>query len=229
MIEPPLSTATSFVNNDPFNFDLLLLGDINNSLAYFIYAFEQMGNIGIGKRINGKRGRFSLEEVRRGDNLLYSSANNTLRHESGNRIMKIGDPQLIGSARLRLSLITPLRLKFENRLRAELPFHVLVRAMLRRVSSLFSCYGQGEPALDYRGMIKRAQDVEIVNSGLEWYDWRRYSFRQDKSMLMGGMAGTITYEGDFGEYMPLIDICTEVHIGKQTSFGLGKIKAEIFE
>ena len=188
-----------------------------------------MGNIGIGKRINGKRGRFSLEEVRCGDNLLYSSADNTLRQESGNRIMKIGAPQLTGSARLRLSLITPLRLKFENRLRAELPFHVLVRAMLRRVSSLFSCYGEGEPDLDYRGMVKRAQDVEIVNSGLEWYDWRRYSFRQDKSMLMGGMAGTITYEGDFGEYMPLIDICTEVHIGKQTSFGLGKIKAEVFE
>ena len=229
VIEPPLSTATSFVNNDPFNFDLLLFGDINNSLAYFIYAFEQMGNIGIGKRINGKRGRFSLEEVRCGDTLLYSWSDSILRNESNNKIMKLAAPQYLGHGRLSLHLITPLRLKFENRLRAELPFHVLVRAMLRRVSSLFSCYGEGEPDLDYREMVKRAQDVKIVNSGLEWYDWRRYSFRQDKSMLMGGMSGTVTYEGDIGEYLPLVDICSEVHIGKQTSFGLGKIKAEVFE
>jgi hypothetical protein len=46
---------------------------------------------------------------------------------------------------------------------------------------------------------------------------------------MGGMAGSVTYEGDMGEYMPLIEFCSEVHLGKQTSFGLGKIQAEIAE
>ena len=48
-------------------------------------------------------------------------------------------------------------------------------------------------------------------------------------MLMGGMVGSVIYEGKIGEYLPLIDFCSEVHLGKQTSFGLGKIKAEIIE
>jgi len=122
--------------------------------------------------------------------------------------------------------MTPLRLKFKNRLKADLPFHVLVRAMLRRVSSLLEYYDGGEPPLDYRGLVKRAEEVKIISSDLRWFDWRRYSFRQDRSMLMGGMCGSITYDGKIGEFMPLIDFCIKVHLGKQTAFGLGKIRSE---
>ncbi len=43
---------------------------------------------------------------------------------------------------------------------------------------------------------------------------------------MGGMVGTVTFEGEIGEYLPLIEFCSKVHLGKQTVFGLGKIKAE---
>ena len=122
-------------------------------------------------------------------------------------------------------MVTPLRLKYENRLKADLPFHVMARAMLRRVSSLFNSYGAGEPNLDYSGLVKRAEEIRIVEDNLRWYDWRRFSFRQEQSMLMGGVVGSVTYEGKMGEYMPLIDFCSEVHLGKQTTFGLGKIEA----
>lgn len=77
--------------------------------------------------------------------------------------------------------------------------------------------------------MRRAEKVRIVDADLRWFDWRRYSFRQDKAMLMGGMVGSVTYEGKIGEYMPLIEFCSEVHLGKQTSFGLGKIETEIVE
>jgi len=95
------------------------------------------------------------------------------------------------------------------------------------MSTLYNFYGDGEPSLDYRGLVKKAREIKIVDEDLSWFDWRRYSFRQDKAMLMGGMVGSVTYEGDMGEYMPLVEFCAEVHIGKQTSFGLGKIKAEM--
>ena len=34
------------------------------------------------------------------------------------------------------------------------------------------------------------------------------------------------YEGKIGEFMPLINFCTKTHLGKQTAFGLGLIRAE---
>ncbi len=228
VIEPPLTMETRFSEGSAFDFRLLLFGEANHNLPYFIYAFEQMGKIGIGKRINGKRGHFSLEKVKTGDMSIYSGSDQTLKAQAP-FILALKDsgefPQ--GTFRLRLNLVTPLRLKFENRLQADLPFHVLVRAMLRRMSSLYNFYGDGEPSLDYRGLVKKAKEIKIVDEDLSWFDWRRYSFRQDKAMLMGGMVGSVTYEGDMGEYMPLVEFCAEVHIGKQTSFGLGKIKAEM--
>jgi len=42
----------------------------------------------------------------------------------------------------------------------DLPFDVLTRAMLRRVSSLCQYHGEGEPELDYRGLVARAKEDE---------------------------------------------------------------------
>ena len=115
-------------------------------------------------------------------------------------------------------------MKFQNRLQAELPFHVLTRAILRRISLLDTCFGEGEPPLDYKGLIARAQAVKVVRSSIRWFDWQRYSYRQDKAMLLGGVTGEATYAGDMNEYMPLIRFAEKVHLGKATTFGLGKFK-----
>jgi len=38
-----------------------------------------------------------------------------------------------------------------------------------------------------------------------------------------------TCEGDLAKYLPLMEIASKVHVGKQTTFGMGKIKAEILD
>jgi len=41
------------------------------------------------------------------------------------------------------------------------------------------------------------------------------------------LTGPDGQAGKLGEYFPLIDFSEKVHLGKNTSFGLGKIKAEV--
>lgn len=41
-------------------------------------------------------------------------------------------------------------------------------------------------------------------------------------MKMGGFIGSITFEGDFKEFIPFLLLGEYVHVGKGTSFGLGK-------
>jgi hypothetical protein len=53
VIEPPLLTETRFPRDSSFDFSLLLFGEANRNLPYFIYAFEQMGKMGMGKKVNG--------------------------------------------------------------------------------------------------------------------------------------------------------------------------------
>ena len=121
-------------------------------------------------------------------------------------------------------LLTPDRLKYHNQLQDTLPFHVLIRAARRRISALAESHVDGEPQLDYQGIIKRAQGVEVKGSDCHWTDLTRYSNRQKTAMQIGGITGTVSYQGDLAEFYPLLRFCEKTHLGKQTAFGLGRIE-----
>jgi hypothetical protein len=223
MILPPSTSRTDFRHGDLFQFELRLFGNVNDFLPYFIFAVEQMGKQGIGKRTGECRGRFSLQSVSTGNQLIFQDQTGKLDQGPHDNPFEIAPLNGGPPGRLTLTINTPLRLKFENQYQADLPFHLLVRAMLRRISSLFGHYGGGEPALDYRELVRQANSVETIDAQLKWYDWKRYSNRQKRSMLMGGIIGKVTYHGDIATYLPLLEAARHFHLGKQTTFGLGSI------
>jgi hypothetical protein len=207
-----------------------LFGKTNEFLPYLIYAIERMGRHGLGRALDGgDRGRFTLEAVVHGGQEIYTAKEGRLyQPESLSDLML---PDLSGgylnSAHTRLSvrMVTPLRLKSGNKFQDQLPFSSLIRATLRRISSLEATYGEGEPDLPYRELAAMAESVKIVDRDLSWQDWHRYSSRQKASMRLGGMVGTIRYEDEnLGVFMPLLHYVEQVHLGKQTTFGLGSIK-----
>ncbi len=227
VIELSEDFRTRFQAGESFDFSLLLFGKANDYLPYFVYAFDQMGKTGIGKNTAGGRAVFLLREVAAEKEIVYSSQDGKMRQGAFTcdlTLPCLSDGQEHAVSKVLLTLQTPLRLKYDNHLNATLPFHVLIRAMLRRVSSLLQYHGGGEPALDYRGLVARAEAVAVEESSLRWFDWKRFSNRQDQAMLLGGLVGSVAYTGDISEYMPLIRFCEKVHLGKQTSFGLGKIE-----
>ena len=124
---------------------------------------------------------------------------------------------------LTLDFLTPTRINYSDSLILDLEFHILVRQLLRRLSLLyyFHCNGDAS-AWDFKGMIEKAKEVKTVKRDLKWYDWERYSSRQDTKLKMGGFVGEITFEGDIAPFMPLIEAGEVLHVGKGTSFGLGQ-------
>ncbi len=254
VIEAPAGDRIHYRVGEEFNFNLLLFGQANDNLPYFIYAFNEVGKSGIGSRIGGQRARFSLVSVTATEHILYDGKDN--RMFAGDVTVDLsqllrplldaapiapgepadGEAESVAATpvtaagfrettdKVELELLTPLRLKYGNHLGASLPFHVLIRAALRRVAALCRYHGDGEPALDYRGLTARAQAVATDDTGLRWFDWERYSSRQDQKMLMGGLVGRVRYTGNIGEFLPLLQFCEKVHLGKQTTFGLGQFR-----
>jgi len=226
VIEPPKTRETLLKKGDAFEFALILFGFANDYLPYFVYAFETMGKNGIGRRTEGHRAGFRLEKLSENGRILYRVEDQAIAAPDPLELnldtfetASTADPREVT-----VTLVTPLRIKHHNRLSAQLSFPILVRAMLRRLHTLNHHFGNGPPDIDHATLIRQAEGVETLRSDIRWFDWKRYSNRQDQSMLMGGMTGEITYRGALTPYLPLLRFSEKVHLGKATTFGLGEIR-----
>jgi len=101
-------------------------------------------------------------------------------------------------------------------------FPVLIRSLLSRISSLAYFYCDEKLNIDYKQMIEDAKKVEIQERHIGWFDWERYSTRQQTSMKLGGIVGRVSYTGDLNQFLLLIALGRYIHVGKGATFGLGR-------
>jgi hypothetical protein len=228
VLEPPMDPPPVIEPGSPLEFRTVLVGRAIAYLPYFAFAFARLGEMGMGRG----RGRFDLEEI---------LAEHPIDGRSESVYLK-GDPlpcatdltatysDLLemgrGTApeRVTVTFATPTRLISDGRLAAAPDFPLLVRSALRRISALayFHCGHMWEA--DYRSIVGRAEGVRTAAAGLRWVDWERYSSRQDARMKLGGVMGTTTFEGDLGEFLPLLLAAGAVHVGKACTFGNGRLE-----
>lgn len=219
VIEPPSETKRGFVPGNEITFNLILIGKAIGYLPYFIYAFDELGEIGIGK---GK-GKFELRSVECDGKTIYDSESKTLKHIKTASLSFYNAGSGEGCSDIKLNFLTPTRILYNGSLTLDLQFHILIRQLLRRLSLLSYFHCGGNPSeIDFKGMIEKAKEVKVKKSNLCWYDWERYSARQDTRMKMGGFLGEITFEGDIQAFLPLVKAGEVLHVGKGTTFGLGK-------
>ena len=223
VLVPPDNSKRLHGTGELFSFSVKLFGPALSYLPHLVYAVQEMGKAGLGKGNRHGEGRFRLEAVYHKQQQIFNGQ--SLCNTAPSDEISFGPATDAAVKRLTLTCHTPLRLKQDNHLSGKLPFHVLTRAALRRIAALETYYGQGsEPALDYRGLITRANGIAVTDSTICWTEFERYSNRQKSAMRFGGITGTITYQGEnLSEYLPLLRYCETVHLGKQTSFGLGNI------
>jgi CRISPR-associated endoribonuclease Cas6 len=229
VIEPPEGRKRAFKPGDSLMFGLTVIGRALDYLPYFIYAFDELGRTGLGR----ERGRFSLERVSQVDakaqddkaQAIYTSQEKTLHSVNPETLAGIMPGN--SSAPISLKFMTPTRIIYNGGLTLDLEFHILIRQLLRRFSMLsyFHC-DIDTSTWNFKNIIEQAKDVAVKERKLHWHDWQRYSNRQQTKMKMGGFVGKITFEGHLGQFLPLMQAGEIVHVGKGTSFGLGKYAIE---
>ncbi len=235
IIEPPLTRQGYFQPGDKLSFSLVLIGTAVGQLPFFVYAFMILGeSFGIGRG----RGRFRLLEVEdENGKQLYDEGNlaGGFVIRSAGEIM--GQENATEDREITLSFKTPLRMKTSlGRERKELltrmddhaSVRVLLKSLYHRAFVLNQLYGEGvaEEAYESRNLPLIDGDVDIVRSDTFWYDWERYSQRQQRHMKLGGLMGEVTLGGKTAQYETLFRLGEYLHVGKGTGFGLGKYRIE---
>jgi hypothetical protein len=231
VFEPPAGGTTAPAGR-PLAVGLTLFGKAIGSLSHFIFALEQLGQRGLG----GRRVCCALTSV---DGWL--DGRQWTLYSADDRVPRSADafeqtlvlPLRPGEAnfenrpteRVTIELLTPLRIRYDSRLASELPFHVLFRNLLRRIGHLSYFHCGGDPSrVAFREWIELALSVETVEHDLKWFDWERYSNRQQTAMSMGGLIGHLTFAGKLAPFYPFLKVGEIIHAGKGTSFGLGRFR-----
>ncbi len=225
VIQPPLDHRNTFEPGEHLDFHLILVGRSIAYLPYFALVFHELGKTGLGR----SRGKYALRDVQAvhplngheqpvydGETLLSTELDVTAEEITA-------WAEHLPTDHLTLRFLTPARLKHEGQFARDAPpFHVLVRALLRRLSSLsyFHCGAQWDT--DYPGWVERAQEVEMVKAHTSWLAWGRRSGRQHQRIDMGGIVGDVTYSGDLAPFRPLLALGQWIHVGKGAVFGNGQ-------
>ncbi|MBO8127658.1 MAG: CRISPR system precrRNA processing endoribonuclease RAMP protein Cas6 [Peptococcaceae bacterium] len=228
VLEPPLETKTEYAPGEELAFGLALFGKAVRYLPYFIICFEELGRVGIGKgRKPYQLARISALDVEDTATEIYNARDRIVKNIdiviAGEKVWERAQAQYLGRNEISIRLLTVTRLKHDNHFVRSLPFHVLIRGLLRRISSLSYFHHERELRVDYKGLIERAEQVTTVKENTRWVDWARYSHRQDGRVNLGGLMGEVTYRGNnLDEFLPLLALGELIHVGKGAVFGMGR-------
>lgn len=221
IFEPPEDKKRFYEKGEEIEFGLILVGRAIRYLPYFVLAFERLGDIGLGK---GKK-KFTLTRILTEKGNIYDSQSKDISTGDfkGLYVPEEYDFTRPKEAEITLDFKTPVRIKYQRDNVTRLEFFILITNLLRRIMLLNYFYGDENPAdWDHKKIIEESRKILIKSTFLKWHDWERYSSRQDTRMMLGGLKGLITYEGPVLNFLPLLKAGEILHVGKATSFGLGK-------
>jgi hypothetical protein len=226
---------------DGLNLDIVLIGTGVKYFPYMLLAMFNMSKSGILK----ERIKFNIDDIICGgvsimDKSDYSCKN--VKPEIWNINKDDIDCQLDvynnslnssgenGIKTVRINFLTPVRLQHKGRYLSNITYKDLLYAAVRRVGLLNDFFGDGDIDAAGGDFVDSATEGKEFDADLKWVDYSRYSARQKQSMKMGGLVGTATVKGRFSEAeLSLLNAAELFGIGKNVSFGLGRIGVEVTE
>ena len=231
VLDPPMTERQHFHPGSTISYGLTLFGSAIDKLPFFVYAFMILGeDLGIGRG----RGRFKLLTVEDDNGKNIYDEGNLSGGFAVYSAQDILESAGTGDQLLTIKFKTPVRMKtaWQRDLGPGLltsvtnddAFYLMLKLLYHRAFVLAQLYGDNPVPQVYnsRDLPLQSGEVKLQESRTHWLDWTRYSTRQKQEMQLGGMLGTVSFSGKTGKYLPLFKLGEYLHIGKGSTFGLGK-------
>jgi hypothetical protein len=204
-----------------------LLGEGCKSWPYVLQALREAGGMGFGPQ----KTRMELQSIRQEN--PAGSGQWGVAWQAGEPVTVLPPSAPVAPPQpevFRMHLSTPVRLRLQQSLVSvnELTPLRFLEAVERRASMLAKLHGEGRPNGGPRRAARWAERVRVLHRNLRWQDWERYSNRQKRKILMGGITGEWEWaiEEDWDGWEVLWAF-QWLHVGKGTSMGLGKYAIEV--
>ena len=221
MIIPPdiCMPQTVIGQGEELGFEILLFGCAAKYAASVVSALEQLYRFGLGAR----RYRFELSEI-------INSQTQRIIWRQGQYYkdaiisIPIQGYELQNVKGAVVKLCTPLRIRHGGQLVKQISFQSLIRNITNRVTALSERYGGWIDLDEVEQLVVLAEKVRIVKEEIKIEHMERYSNRTNGKMDFSGLLGTIEYEGCLTPFVPWLYAAQRLHVGRNTTFGMGKIE-----
>lgn len=220
IIEAPASEKQLYQKDEIFEFDLVLFGAALEHLSIIILAWRRALLRGIGKNESNRAELVEVLHCNSGQwDTIYSETLPIIAtHSTELDIPIFEQPQT-----LHLKFNTHLRLKHSGLYagKDELSQPLLIRNIVRRVTFFLQLQQPQQLSIVDVERLNKLADQVTGRKELHYVQWKRHSSRQKKTMELSGYAGRWLLHEVPAELLPYIWIGQYLHVGKNTSFGLG--------
>ena len=224
VMEPPTPGARVLAAGDILEFHLVLVGHAVDQLALVVFALQRALAQGLTRvRVPTDLMRVDWLDAQGTAHAVWTHDQPTLA-EHPTTLQAPAAPA--DADAITLHIQTPLRLQQQGRPLgvAQLTPRTLVAALARRSALLMEFHagqsGWGEAARQITHLSESLTDTR----DLHWFDWTRYSSRQQQEMTLGGVLGRWTLHGStdtLAALWPWLWLGQWLHGGKNASMGLG--------
>lgn len=207
----PAPGARALAPGDRVEIGVRILGTRSSEeIAAVSAALESMAEVPVGT----DGGAWTLHEIRQAG--------------ARNRPIAIA-PSGTAVSMLRIEFETPAWIETKGRVAADLAFTTLFRAVARRITVACALYGSLAADHDraFTELDAIAARARVVDRRLRVVSWERLSVERDERHPMRGLVGSLDVEGELGPLVPWLRWGEIVHVGKATSYGLGRMRVEV--
>lgn len=220
VIEPEIFVQPPISSNKKFRFHFILMGSALKHLPLVVFAWQRVLAFGVGKnRITGELVKI-YRSVNGSEDLCIWKAGQTriVPHELTTNLNIPAEKDDI-----LLYFDTPLRLQRKGKILGtrEVSPADLLAGCLRRFQAVAAWSEEKIDAQKVHELTERAKSL-VSQSELKYVNFSRYSSRQKQKMDLPGLVGYWRIQGNLKPFLPALYLCEIVHIGKNTSIGLGK-------
>lgn len=216
VLYPHTEGKTEWKAGDVCIFDITLFGQAALSPEIFLEALKRMERKGWG----AERLPFKLQRIVDLDSkrLVYA-CNRTWLKNIGRYTMEIREK----NADMALIVFdTPVRIVSGGSVCSELPFHLLMRFLMGRFALMTQAFTDFVIQWDQEEMLKKAEDIRVVEQEWKRIEFTRYSMNQKGGRLeLPAQLGWVLYEGDLSDFIPYLEAGRYLHVGKNTTIGFG--------
>lgn len=221
VIVPPINNKTSYRIGEELCIDFILLGNAAQYAPSLILALQNAQKF----RLGALRYSFMVKKITHGidQRLIWQDG---FFNKIAMQSIILPYRALSDVKRVTISLKTPLRIRRNGALIESVDFPTIIRNITNRICEIAKRYGGWIDEMEVQRLLILASDVSIIQNQLEMKDIKRYSNRLGQKMDFSGLLGNVQFEGNITPFVPWLYAAQILHIGRNTTFGMGKIEVE---